>query len=210
MTETRHLMWWPRENSRLEEPVLSETCLALYQLLIRPSCNIRFFSFQTTFERKIGRSVCRIRSWLRFYDCRLRSSRNCPYFLASSRRCKLEEAKLYTTHRNITNLAIDDQCANVTPPTMLMKHIDFILYACKFKRGSYFSRKIFFFLRKYFRQSRGRKKKRRLEKKDTDQREEQRWISRFESKINFRESLRDIDYPILAVNLFDPFSAERP
>lgn len=93
---------------------------------------------------------------------------------------------------------------------MLTKYIDFILYACKFERGSYFSRKIFFFLRKYFRQSRERKKKRRLEKKDMDQREEQRWISRFESKINFRESLRDIDYPILAVNLFDPFSAERP
>lgn len=93
---------------------------------------------------------------------------------------------------------------------MSMKHVDIILYACKFKRDSYFSRKIFFSLRKYFRQSGGRKKKRRLEKKNMDQREEQRWISRFESKINFRESLRDIDYPILAVNLFDPFSAERP
>lgn len=43
-------------------------------------------------------------------------------------------------------------------------------------------------------------------KKEAFQREEQRWISRFERKINFRHSRRIIDYPILAANLFDLFS----
>lgn len=47
---------------------------------------------------------------------------------------------------------------------------------------------------------------RRKKKKGAFQREEQRWISRFERKINFRHSRRIIDYPILAANLFDLFS----
>lgn len=46
----------------------------------------------------------------------------------------------------------------------------------------------------------------RREKKEAFQREEQRWISRFERKINFRHSRWIIDYPILAANLFDLFS----
>lgn len=41
------------------------------------------------------------------------------------------------------------------------------------------------------------------------QREEQRWISRFERKINSLHSRRIIDYPILAANLFDLFSAKK-
>lgn len=49
----------------------------------------------------------------------------------------------------------------------------------------------------------------RREKKEAFQREEQRWISRFERKINFRHSRRIIDYPILAANLFDLFSRKK-
>ena len=48
-----------------------------------------------------------------------------------------------------------------------------------------------------------------MEERNELQREEQRWISRFERKINFRHSRRIIDYPILAANLFDLFSARK-